>query len=118
VSDDLAAQIEKRLDIIAGRRRTDQFFQWISGVAGTVVTAALIGLTVTVIGLKTSTAVSTAELKGAIKELTAQLGSIDKLAGATALAAIQRIERLEKHVEAVDGRVRELERLRPSGGPR
>lgn len=93
--------------------------QWASGIAGTVVTAAIIGLTITVIDLKTSSAVSNTKLQGAIDRLTDRLEAASLLAdsslsvlrvGTTANSA--RIDDHEGRLRSLESDVRSLEQTR------
>lgn len=102
--------IADRLDRLTGTRRMDRVMQWMAGIAGTLVTLAIVGLIVTVIDLRSSTAVSNAELRGAIDRLSDRMEASSSMSGMSVSGLLHRLEDLEKVRDAHAARLRTLER--------
>lgn len=81
----------------------------IFGLAGTLATAAIVGLVVTVLDLKTTTAVSYAELSGSINRLSDFLEAPKELSGVNLSGLAAHVRCMEDHLESVDRRVLHIE---------
>lgn len=97
----------QRLDRLQGTRRSDRFMQWLSGILGTLLTVAVSGLVMTVIDLRSSTAVSNAELRGSIDRLSDRLEAATRLSDSTLDVVRQVMEtnanRIDDHEERIRG---------------
>lgn len=106
-----------RLDRLQGTRRMDRFMQWVSLVAGTIVSAAIIGLTATVIDLRSSTAISNTELRGAIDRLSERLEAANMLADNSLNLLRFSVQRNTDILNHHEKRLREIEDARRRSNP-
>lgn len=104
--------------IEAMKLTVSRIFEWLSRVLQMVLVALILWFGSEVVELRTVVAV-----------LNTRLEATEQLAGANLLAVSQRVEandkrldRMQRHLESVDGRLRAVEpyvrRSRPGGGPR
>lgn len=103
-------ELNERLRQLNGTRRMDRFMQWVAGIAGTLVTIAIVGLTVTVIDLKAGTAISNEKLTSSIDKLAAKLDAASDIAALNLGNVLKRVDRNVDIIERNADRIVTIEK--------
>jgi hypothetical protein len=99
VSDESAAEIERRLQQLVERRNVERFLERVGYIIQVMVAGIIFWAGTAIVELRTVTV-----------DLTGRITSAGQISNMALAGVAERLSRIERHIETVDGRLREVER--------